>query len=145
MAELVIRVKDSPLKGDPVFDSKASRRGDVIQVFEDGFIEATCSHEGSAVRTHDFWRVLLLPNVPYKVALVLEAMEPAIQPVRANRTTHFRLHTFHLEHPILSPGLRAYLADDTRAAAWFVAPEIDEAAFALLFSRKPPIPDPGTV
>lgn len=148
MSELIIAVKDRvPLTGDPIADPKRYRRGDVINVYEDGFVASRLGVEPAAERQHDFWRLLLLPNVPLALGKILMAAEARSDPghPHANRALHTRMHSFNLAHPSFSPALVAYLADDTRRVPWFTEPSIGPAEFVKLFSRKPPAADPGVV
>lgn len=134
MSELLIFVKDCYPHGD--MTTRSWWRGDVVKVYENGFMEQHCSHQESMVRHHDFWRVLLLPNVPLALAETLEAEEPLGQIVTGRPMNHKRMFTFNLDHPSFSKAMIDYLADDSRAQPWFEESAIGPEEFRPMFTAK---------
>lgn len=138
MAELLVRVKDSPMTGDAAFDSKASRRGDVIVVMPDGWAW------GSRERDHDFWRIVKMEGIPVEVAEVLLGQELDTDPQNPKQTLQFRLNRLDLDHAVLIP-VAPDIADDTRTMAVIEVKGMDSVAFLGLVVRKDPIPDIGEI
>lgn len=140
MCEILVRVKDSPLTGDPVFDSKVTRAGDVIHVAPDGW------PWGDRELSHDFWRIVKLPNVTESAARVLLGAEMATDPKAPNRTLQTRLNGFVLNHPLYPAAFRAFMADDGRKAGAMTLDAVGKTInFAAVFRKKAAIPDPAAL
>lgn len=143
MCELLLRVTNSALRGDPLFDSKASRRGDVIVVVPDGWAW------GAKELTNPFWRIVKLPNVSLSVGEMLVAEEPQVGPEPV-RTRQFRWYNLVMNHAELPAAFRTWLADDTRAQPTITVTRIkfakdigSDIVLTDVFVKKAPIPDPA--
>lgn len=117
--ELLIRIVDSypGLTGDDAFDSKVSRRGDVIVAVPNGWAW------GDKELTEPFWRILKLPNVSEAMAQSLVGEEAPLSEA-PDPTLQFRGFTFDVDKA--TGQLRNYLRDDTRASPSFTS-QIDDA------------------
>ena len=144
MAELLIRVKDSyPLTGKSEFDAKASRRGDVIVVKEDGW------SWGDKELSCDFWRIVKIPGVPAVQFAQFISSEKDTDPLKPKSTLLFRMNKFDIDMPTLPKEFVDHIADDTRVSpaytATFLKPtaiNTGDIAIGTVQFKKTLIPDP---
>lgn len=95
MCELLVRVRDKPLTGNPVVDSQRTRRGDVIAATPNGW---GWSH---AERANPEWIILQVPGMPLEEGLALATPEPRADQRKTRsaprRVTHKRMFRLNLD------------------------------------------------
>jgi hypothetical protein len=116
MAELLVRVV-SKSSADPAQDAKLTKRGDVIIVVPDGWGWSDIE------RSDPQWRIFKWPSVSESEASALLTPElPVSEADVDNPLLQRRGFNLNLDAAILPAALKAYLADDTRAQAFFAVP-----------------------
>ena len=136
MAELLIRVVDRTNPDDATRDAVLAKRGDVIEVKEDG------AFWSPRERTNPDWRILSLPNVPVATARILTAAELPSGPL--DRTLkRIRARRVNVDG-IVAGGWAAWLADGTRTQP-IRSLMVSEAQFLNFVQTKAPLPDPTVI
>lgn len=134
MSELCIIVVDRVNHECPYRDSKCYKRGDVIEVLEDG------SDWGTETLRNPHWRILQLPNVPFKAALAFLSAEAETDPKNPSRVLQRR--GFHFNIDAAPEDLKDWFADDSRAQPVFTS-NMTLASLMKLKVRKPKRKDPN--
>ena len=134
MVQLVVRVVDSPLSGDPRKDAGASRRGDVIVVVAGDW------EWGPREMTGAQWRILRFPSVSWPIANILVQPEIESDPRVIDPILRFRGAALDLESDLFAtPELAAYMADGTRAASLSpLMPGVSDTDLFNAMIMKPP-------
>lgn len=139
MCELLVRVKDK-VSPDPYRDVKLTKRGDVIVVMPDGW--AWSSEE----RTNPDWRIFKWPSESIANASALLSPELPIGQWPENAPDPMlqrRGFCLDVNFATLPQALKNYLADDSRAQAFFNVPA--QVTIAALKMKRAKRPDPNVI
>lgn len=116
MAELLVRVSRK-IGATPAHDAKLTKRGDVIVVAPDGWgwSDIEC--------TNPEWRIFKWPNISLPEASALLTPElPIAQDDASNPLLQRRGFGLDVDGLLLPPPMKAYIADDSRAAPAYTIP-----------------------
>lgn len=106
MCEIALLINDI-ISEDPINDSKMLKRGDVIEVLEDG------ANWGRMALTNPNFRMIKLEGISISEAMVLKASEMPTDSLQVSRMLRPRMFTLDLDHPSLI-GCQELLQDDAR-------------------------------
>jgi hypothetical protein len=147
MAEIVVVVKDKVNK-DFYLDCGCYKRGDVIEVREDGWPWGTID------RSNPDWRIIKVPQHSVAELAAFLAREKDTDPKNPSRTLQKRHFKLDIDNPALPQELKDLVADDSRQvevavndATTAAAAQAQLPTFSLLTFKvqKPPIADPAVI
>ena len=118
-------------------DTKLPKVGDVLAAVDETHIF------GIVENTDPKWRILILPGVDVSAVGNLLSSEVATAPINPYAPNTLQYRGYYINSSMVSgiPGMTAYLADDSRAAADFSLPS--GVNFSSAVSQRSPVSDPA--
>ena len=125
MCEALVCIRNMGQSGDPLIDSCAPKRGDVVTVQEDGWNWGTCELgqivQGNPNGNHAFFRIFKFPNTSVAQAAKMLSAEKDTDPQNPSPYLQYRAFFFDVTK-IPSGALQIYWNDDARSASFISLP-----------------------